>query len=44
MPSVPAISALASCRWPLIHQITVVDGGAERADSVLAGLQALPGS
>ncbi len=24
-------------------QITVVDGGAERADSVLAGLQALPG-
>jgi 2-C-methyl-D-erythritol 4-phosphate cytidylyltransferase len=37
----PAISAspAAAGHHP---QITVVDGGAERADSVLAGLQALP--
>jgi 2-C-methyl-D-erythritol 4-phosphate cytidylyltransferase len=41
LPSVPAISALASCRWPLIRKLPS-STGAERADSVLAGLQALP--
>ncbi len=38
-----AIAASASAMSLAQHpQITVVDGGAERADSVLAGLQALP--
>lgn len=39
-PSVPAMLAFAQLPLANHPQITVVDGGAERADSVLAGIQA----